>query len=272
MPFVNSGGVEIYYNLKGSGTPILLCNGWGGSSDSWSTEMVKLLAEKHSVILVDNRGTGRSGKPDEPYTMEQMSGDSAKVLEEVELGAAHVLGFSMGGYIAQALGIYHPEKVSSLILCATTPGAINRVPYSLDVAKDLAKVSDDALPKRERVKTMVYLLYPEKYVESRLEQLIAEESYDSNPTPVYALKSQSAATASFDAFDRLSGLGMPALILAGDSDRLIPPDNSRLLASRIPRSELHILPGVGHGFLKQETRRSVELILDFTHRVVKGNL
>jgi pimeloyl-ACP methyl ester carboxylesterase len=267
MPFVNSRGVKIYYDLKGTGTPILLCNGWGGSSDSWSRDMITILAEKHTVVLVDNRGTGRSGKPEEPYTMEQMSGDSASVLDEAALGSAHVLGFSMGGYIAQALAIYHPQKVRSLILCATTPGAINRIPYSPEVALELAKVSDDKLPKRERVKTMVHLLYTESYVEPRLEQLISEESYDANPTPVYALRNQSAATASFDAYDRLPQVSVHALILTGDSDRLIPPENSRLLASRLSHSELHILPGLGHGFLKQETAGSMELILDFMYRV-----
>ena len=270
MPFVKKDGTEIYYDLKGTGSPILLLNGWGGSSDSWSPDMITLLAEKHTVVLVDNRGTGRSGKPEEPYTMEQMSGDAASVLEEAALGRAHVLGFSMGGYIAQALGIYHPLQVRSLILCATTPGAVNRIPYSPEVASELAKVSDDRLPKRERVKIMVRLLYPESYVEPRLEQLISEESYDANPTPVYALRNQSSATASFDAYDRLPQIKVPALVLAGDSDRLIPPENSRLLASRLPNSELHILPGLGHGFLKQETAGAMKLILDFIDRVENG--
>jgi pimeloyl-ACP methyl ester carboxylesterase len=271
MPFVDSDGVNIYYNLKGAGTPMLLCNGWGGSSDSWSKEMINRLAERHTLVLVDNRGTGRSGKPDEHYTMEQMSGDSATVLNEANLGSAHVLGFSMGGYIAEALALYHPRKVRSLILCATTAGAVNRIPYTQEVAAELAKVSDHHLPKRERVKTMVNLLYPKSYAEPRLEQLITEESYDSNPTPVYALRNQSAATTAFDAYDRLPLVKAPALILAGELDRLIPPENSRMLASRLPDSELHILPGLGHGFLKQDTSGSIKLIIDFTKRVDARN-
>jgi pimeloyl-ACP methyl ester carboxylesterase len=267
MPWVDSGGVNIWYNFSGKGTPLLLCNGWGGSSDSWSGEMVRLLAKKHMVVLVDNRGTGRSGKPDEPYTMEQMSGDSAKVLAELGVGPAHVLGFSMGGYIAEALAIYQPEKVRSLILCATTPGVVNRISYSNEIAQELAKASDEKVPKHDQVKALVYLLYPKEYVEPRLEELISEESYDANPTPVYALKCQSAATASFDAYDKLPGLKIPTLILTGGSDRLIPPENSCLLAERIPEAELHILPGLGHGFMKQATADSVDLILKFTSRV-----
>ncbi len=120
---------------------------------------------------------------------------------------------------------------------------------------------------KESVSRRFYLLYPQEYVEPRLQQLIDEESYDSNPTPVYALRNQSAATASFDAYDRLVSVKAPALILAGGSDRLISPENSWLIASKLPNAELHILPGLGHGFLKQDTRMSVKLILDFTSRV-----
>jgi 3-oxoadipate enol-lactonase len=267
MPWVDSDGVKIWFTSKGEGTPLLLCNGWGGSSDSWSEEMVRLLALKHMVVLVDNRGTGRSEKPYEPYTMEQMSLDSARVLTELGVTSTHVLGFSMGGYIAEALAIYHPEKVRSLILCATTPGVVNRIPYSNEVAQELVKVSDDKVSKHDRVKALVYLLYPKEYLDTRLEELISEESYESNPTPVYALKCQSAALASFDAYDRLPNLKIPVLVITGDRDQLIPPENSRLLAERIPGAELQVMTGLGHGFLKQATHNSVDRILRFTSRI-----
>ncbi|MGD0803492.1 MAG: alpha/beta hydrolase [Candidatus Bathyarchaeia archaeon] len=269
MPWVDSNGANIWYKVKGKGTPLLLCNGWGGSSDSWSSDMVSLLAEKHMVVLLDNRGTGRSDKPNNPYTMEIMVEDSNQVLTKLNLGLAHVLGFSMGGMIAQALAIYHPESVRSLILCATSPGAANSIPITREASHELARVSDERIPKHDQVKALIYLLYPREYIEPRLEELINEESYDTNPTPVYALKSQSAATATFDSYDRLQELKIPALILTGGNDRLIPPDNSRLLAERIPGGELHILPGLGHGFLKQATAQVVDLILEFTSRVDK---
>jgi 3-oxoadipate enol-lactonase len=249
---------------------MLLCNGWGGSSDSWSGEMLRLLAERHTLILVDNRGTGRSGKPTEPYTMKGMSGDSAAVLEETKLQPAHVLGFSMGGVITQALAIYHRNLVKSMILCATSTGSARRIPMSTEAAAELALVSDDSLSKRERVEKMVYLLYPREYVLPRLEQLVKEESYDENPTPIYALKNQSAALAGFDSYDLLPGISLPVLVMAGECDRLIPPGNSNLIASRIPASELHILGGLGHGLLKQATAETSELILSFTARVDRG--
>jgi pimeloyl-ACP methyl ester carboxylesterase len=209
MPWVDSGGVKIWYSVVGGGTPLILCNGWGGSSDSWSGEMVRLLSEGHTVIIVDNRGTGRSDKPEEPYTMGQMSGDSAKVLTELSLMPAHVLGFSMGGYIAQSLALNHPETVRSLILCATSPGAVKRVPITLEASCELAKVSDEAASIHDRVKALIYLLYPRDYAEPHLEELIAEERYDANPTPVYVLRSQSAATSSFYDYDRLPEVKVP---------------------------------------------------------------
>jgi len=271
MPWVDSSGTKIWYNTRGKGTPILLCNGWGGSSDSWSEDFINLLAKRHQVVLVDNRGTGRSGKPDEPYTMEQMSEDSNRVLAELGVGQAHVLGFSMGGYIAEALAIYHPDRVRSLILCATSPGSANRAPITIEASRELEKISDSKLSKHDRVKALIYLLYTREYVKPRLEELIAEESYDANPTPIYALKNQSAATASFDANEKLQDLKVPALIITGDSDRLIPPENGHILAGRIPGAELHVLPGLGHGFIKQATTETAKLILDFTSRIDKQN-
>ncbi len=271
MPLISSGSTRIWYQTKGNGTPVLLCNGWGGSSDSWSQEMVRMLSERHMVALVDNRGTGRSDKPLEPYTMEAMAGDSAAVLKELGCGPAHVLGHSMGGYIAQALAIYYPEKVKSLILCATTSGSVSRVPYGAGVASEWAKVSDPALTTYERVKSLVYLLYPSRYVDPRREELIKEESYDENPTPIYALRNQSAAIAGFDAYEQLPHLSIPALILTGDEDSLIPPENSRILAQRIPGAELKVLSGLGHGLLKQDTGKVVGVVLDFLSRVDSRN-
>ena len=90
--------------------------------------------------------------------MEQMSGDSNRVLAELGVETAHVFGFSMGGYIAEALAIHHPDRVRSLILCATSPGAIHRAAITLETARELAKVSDDKFSKHNRVRALVYLL------------------------------------------------------------------------------------------------------------------
>ena len=102
MPVTESNSISIYYETKGSGDPLMLINGWGGNLDSWSDHMTDLLAEKYQVIMMDNRGTGRSDKPDIPYTMDMMAADVKGVLDALGIKNAHIMGFSMGGEIGRA--------------------------------------------------------------------------------------------------------------------------------------------------------------------------
>ena len=269
MPHANSDGVEIYYETQGDGSPLLLINGWGGNLNSWSTEMVDQLAEHHMVITMDNRGTGRSGKPDIPYTLDMMAADSASVLDAVGVEKAHVMGFSMGGIIAQTFGLNYPERTLSLILCGTQPGGYNRISSDPRVHIDLALIANPTpdMTERDRTIKLLYLLYPAQYVDENLEALILDETYSDYPTPDYALNRQSQAIADFDSYDRLPEMRYPVLVMTGTEDILVPPENSELLAERIPDATLVKISGCGHGFLKQKTGESVKHILGFLDRV-----
>ena len=99
MPKAEVNDVEVYYETRGEGSPLTLINGWGGSMDSWSPRMLETLATQHLVITMDNRGTGRSGKPDIPYTMDMMAADTAGLLDAIGVEKSHVMGFSMGGMV-----------------------------------------------------------------------------------------------------------------------------------------------------------------------------
>jgi pimeloyl-ACP methyl ester carboxylesterase len=272
MPRAVVDDVEIYYETRGAGSPLTLINGWGGSMDSWSPRMVKMLAEQHLVVTMDNRGTGRSGKPDTPYTMEMMAGDAASLLDAIGVERPHVMGFSMGGMVAQAFAIYHPDKVSSLVLCGTGPGGLHRVGSDVHVQTELALIANPLpeMTERDRTVKLLYLLYPRDYVDADLEALILDETYVDHPTPDYALHRQSQAIAGFDSYDRLPSLRMPVLVMTGGDDVLVPPGNSETLVERIPGAELVKIPGAGHGFLKQRTGEAVPKILGFLKRVDEG--
>jgi pimeloyl-ACP methyl ester carboxylesterase len=269
MPKVNANGIEIYYETKGTGTPLLLINGWGGNLDSWSTEMVDMLAKHHEVIMMDNRGTGRSSKPDEPYTVDMMAADSAELLENIGIKHAHVLGFSMGGIITQAFGINYPKKTLSFVLCGTQPGGLHRISSDPEVQMDLALIANPLpeMTERDRTVKLLYLLYSDDYVEANLEALIKDETYSDYPTPDYALMRQSGAIAGFDSYDKLPEISFPVLVMAGMGDVLVPPVNSEILAERLPKAELVRLPNCGHGFLKQKTSEAVAYILGFLDKV-----
>jgi len=269
MPYAKSDDIEIYYEIQGAGTPLLLINGWGGNLDSWSNDMVDLLAEKHLVVTMDNRGTGRSGKPDYPYTMDMMASDSAAVLDGLSIEKSHVMGFSMGGIITQSFGLKYPEKTLSLVLCGTQAGGLHRISSDPKVQLDLALIANPLpeMTERDRTIKLLYLLYSAEYVEANLEALIKDETYSDYPTPDYALIRQSQAIAGFNSYDRLPEMKYPVLVMTGTEDVLVPPENSDILAERIPDADLVKISGCGHGFLKQKTVEAVGHILGFLGKV-----
>ena len=248
---------------------MLLINGWGGNLDSWSTEMVDMLAEHHKVIMMDNRGTGRSSKPDVPYTIDMMAADCAGLLDALGMEKVHVMGTSMGGIITQAFGLNYPEKTLSLTLCATQPGGLHRISSDPEVQMEIALIASPLpeMTERDRTVKLLYLLHPDAYVEENLEQLIENETYSDHPTPNYALIRQSQAIAGYDGYDRLPEMAFPVLVMVGMEDKMIPPENSELLAKHIPKAELIRLNDCGHGFLKQKTGEAVAHILGFLERV-----
>ncbi len=116
--------INMYYEIHGEGEPLLLIEGLGYSSWMWYKQIPEL-SKEYRVIVYDNRGVGRSDKPDSEYTIELMADDAAALLTVLGVESAHVLGVSMGGYIAQELALRHPEKVRSLILAGTNKGEGN---------------------------------------------------------------------------------------------------------------------------------------------------
>ncbi len=269
MPVINANGIDIYYETRGEGSPLMLINGWGGNLDSWSGKMIDLLAEQHRVIMMDNRGTGRSDKPDTPYTMDMMAADVKGVLDALGIDKAHVMGFSMGGAITQTFGVNYPEATLSLVICGASAGRENSVSSDPRVQMDLALIANPLPEMTERDVTvkLLYLLYSKEYVEAHLEELVKDETYSDYPTPSHALMNQSHAISTMDTHTHLPGLKVPVLVMTGDEDVLVPPENSEKIASQIPGSELIIIPGCGHGFLKQKTEEAAWHVLRFLEKV-----
>jgi len=269
MPLTDVGDIKIYHELHGEGHPMVLLNGWGGSSEAWSREMIETLSRRNRVLILDNRGTGWSERPEGDYTMEMMAEDVAGLMEALGIPEAHVLGFSMGGILAQVFALEHPGRVTSLILCGTTCGGSQSVPVGEEAQRDLAVIANPPpdFPPEEPMKLLFDLLYTPGYVEENLEMLIEEERSWSNPTPPETLAKQSGAIAMVNNYERLDEIGAPTLVLTGDRDILVPMENSEILANRIPMSQLHVFPGAGHGFLKEFTGEAVKIILDFLREV-----
>ena len=124
MPKAKINDVEMYYEVHGEGIPLAMISGYSGNIDDWDhlVPVVGTLSKHFKVITLDNRGTGRSSKPEGPYSIKTMADDVAVLLDYLEIEKTHVLGSSMGGMIAQELALRHKDKVDALVLVCTTPG------------------------------------------------------------------------------------------------------------------------------------------------------
>jgi 3-oxoadipate enol-lactonase len=266
MPFVFADGVRLHYYVVGSGSPLLLLPGVGGSGESWRQEMIDLLAVKFSIIVYSPRGTGMSDKPNDSYNLEVFADDAAKVIEGCGRGQANILGFSMGGGVAQALAVRHPELVKSLIICAS--GALGRPKIQAGDPESRKRFNliynpPVGAPRDFAARILISLLYPEEYYKTREEELVKEEIYDMHPTPQFVLQRISSSRSTHDYHQELPKISVPVLVMAGDQDKLNNSENCRILAETIPGAKLRIFKEAGHGFLKQLTREAVQEIIDF---------
>jgi pimeloyl-ACP methyl ester carboxylesterase len=267
MPTVKVGDINIYYEIHGEGEPLVLIMGLAANSGQWFRQ-IPGLSQEYRVVAFDNRGTGQTDKPDIPYSMEMLSQDVSGLLDALDIDAAHVCGHSMGGMIAQDFALRYPERVISLILGATSCGGTHAIMPDAGV---LAVLFDEE--RRQR-------LTPEEAVREALPFMCSQEFIDTNPdiveqfivkvaenmTPQHVYVRQAEAAMGHDTYDRLPQIRVPTLVICGTADRFSPLGNSRLLAARIPNTELVILENMGHGFFIEAAEEANKAILDFLRR------
>lgn len=258
------GDLNIYYELHGKGEPLLLIIGYGANSRWWYPQITSF-SQEYRVIAFDNRGTGQSDKPDIPYTIEMMAEDAAGLLEAIGIDAAHVYGISMGGMIAQEFALHYPSKVTSLILGCTTPGGRNAVMLDQEALTVLFDTDRRKhLTLEEQGRELLPFLFSQEFIDKNpdiMDAFIADML--EYPTPPHGYQRQGEAVMGFNAYDRLPEIKVPTLVIAGAADRLIPVENSRILASRIPNAELVILENMGHGFTGEAPEEANKAVLDF---------
>ncbi len=270
MPTIKVGDINIYYEIHGEGEPLLMIEGFGQHSGGWTT-LLPAFSKRYRVIIFDNRGTGRSDKPDVPYTIKMMADDACGMLDAIGVDAAHVFGISMGGMIAQEFALNHPGRLRSLILGCTTCGGAKGIPPTGEALAFLMSPEMAKLSVEERARQVPPWLWTQEFIDKNpaaVEQYVAITC--KYPTPVQGFGRQAQAIAGHDTYDRLPQIKAPTLVIAGTADRLIPVENSRLLASRIPNAELVILENAGHGFIVDAAAEANRAILDFLRRHTKS--
>jgi pimeloyl-ACP methyl ester carboxylesterase len=257
MPFVENLGARIHWDEEGSGAPLLLIMGLGWTSHAWHRTR-PVLSEKYRTIALDNRGAGRSEAPAGPYSIAQMAADAAAVLNAARVNAAHIFGMSMGGMIAQEFALQYPNKVRSLILGCTAAGGPEAVRAEEAALQVLMTRGQDPDQFAKAVSPFIYdaSTSPERIEE---DTAVRRKWYPSAD----AYFAQLQAVIAWEAYSRIGQISVPTLVIHGEHDRLVPPENGRLIAARIPGAKLAIIPGASHIFTTDQPALAHSAILDF---------
>lgn len=264
MPKLNAGAVSIDYELRGDGPSLLMINGFRRSRVVWLEGVLKPLAERFRLILMDNRGTGESDKPKDGYSIEAFADDCAGVIAGLGLTRTHVFGVSMGGMIAQRLATRHPQMVHGLALGCTNCGRGGSILAETRIGELLRLVPNDAMDAREVAQRQEEAYYMPAFRESQ--RTVIEHLYDlvsRNPTPPHAVQGHLKAIDAFDACADLPRIKAPTLVVAGAGDPLIPAENSRLIASRVAGAQLVLLPDASHFFWIEKPQETAAALIRF---------
>ena len=260
MPYIESNGIKLYYEERGSGDPLLLIMGITAPGAVWE-QHAAYWEKDFRCILPDNRGVGRSYKPAAPYSTAQMADDYAGLLDALQIQQARVVGCSMGSIIAQQLAIRHPEKVKSLVLMCTWARCDN-------TAKGIFQhmMHCKARLRPEEFSLYIQLLiyakpsWDNQQMFAELEEGRRQAAVEEHPQPLHGLEGQAAACITHDVLEELQEVAVPALVIGGRDDAFTPVWMAEEVAGAMPNAELHLYERSGHAF-------HWENVADFNPRV-----
>jgi pimeloyl-ACP methyl ester carboxylesterase len=261
MPMLEVNGIDIYYETDGQGDPLVLIMGLRRNAEWWYCQ-ISTLSRHFRVLAFDNRGAGRSDKPGMEYSIRLFADDTAGLMDALDMKQAHVLGISMGGYIAQELALNYPEKIKSLILGCTGPGGTRAVPMNSERLKTFT--ANEGLTPTQILRKDMDIYFSDEYLKNHLEKIeefieISLRYYQ----PPDAFGRQFAACLKHDTVKRLRHIAVPTLIMSGNDDPLVPPENSRILKELIPHAELYFYPGCRHCFFIEKGEQFNQKLITF---------
>ena len=261
MPTVRVDDINLYYDTHGEGIPLVLIMGLRRNLEWWYCQ-IPSLSKYFKVIIFDNRGAGRSDKPDMEYSIRLFADDTAGLMKALGIHNAHILGISMGGYVAQELALKYPDKVRSLILGCTSCGGNRAVLMSEERMKKFT--ANEGLSPEEILRKDMDIYFSDGFIKAHPEKVqefvnVSQMYYQ----PKEAFFRQLAACIKHDTADRLSGIKVPVLIMAGDDDPLVPSRNSLILKELLPGSKLSFFPNRRHGFFIEEAERFNREVVEF---------
>jgi 3-oxoadipate enol-lactonase len=262
MPFAATPSLNLYYERAGAGEPLLFISGTGGDLRNKPNVFDGPLARAFDVLAYDQRGLGRSDKPDETYSMADYADDAAALMDAIGWETAHVVGVSFGGMVAQEFVLRHPQRVRRLVLACTSPGGAGGASFPFHEidhlqgearARHLAPISDtrqDAAWQAANAETFAQII-----------AMTATDPFAGEPGRAEGARRQLEARSHHDVWDRLPQVKTPTLIAAGRFDGIAQPQAQLNLAMQIPGSTLRFFKG-GHMFMIQD-RTATPAMIDF---------
>lgn len=260
MPFASVNGIEIYFELHGSGPPLLNISG-SGNDLRRSPASVLPVNTAFETLSYDQRGLGQTSRPDAEYTMADYADDAAALIHSMSWASCNVLGTSFGGMVALNLAVRHPDVVDRLVLCCTSPGGV-APSYPLHELADLA--AEEAFATRMRLTDERWDPEADEPIPGLgrfYDQMVAASAVEPDADQAAGLRRQLRARAGHDVVDDLASIEQPTLVCAGRYDAIAPLENSELLADRLPNATLRVFDG-GHTFMVQD-RSAFPAIIEF---------
>ena len=268
---IEIGGVPVSYALRGEGPPLVLIAGTGFPGATWDDDLVGPLAMRHTVLTFDHRATGATPATAARLSTRLFAADAVGLLEALGLPAAHILGHSMGGRVAQWIALEHPERVRSLILAATGPGQFRDdrpvtrgIP--LHTAKGLVELGYERYMREHIAATFFTPEFAAARTErvDRLFELFWEHRPDLEGYLRHVIARQEHQTA-----ERLGEIAIASLVLIGDRDTQIMGtgshwEQSAYLMAHLPNATLRIVEDTAHGYFWQRPERTVDHIAEWT--------
>ncbi|HVL89907.1 MAG TPA: alpha/beta hydrolase [Actinomycetota bacterium] len=263
MTRIDTGtGVALDYEVHGNEGPwVVLIMGLAYGRWGWHWNAGPLAERGYRVVTFDNRGVGGSDAPPGPYTAAEMAADTAGLMDALGIERAHVVGTSLGGFVAQELALARPELIERLVLACTGFGGADFVPMPQRTL-DLIELAP-TLPDEERLRRFIENAFSDEFVTQRPDvvQTVIDFRRESNQ-PLESYMAQWNAGATFDASDRVHVIEAETLCITGLEDAVVDPRNTPLLAERVPGAAITTLPG-GHLFFIEQAREFNRIVADF---------
>ena len=264
MPIASVNGVDIYYEVQGEGTPIMLVAGYGGVGSFWAPQM-EPFSKQFQAVLHDHRGHGQSTHDTSiTYSLDQMADDIIGLMDQLGIEEAHYVGHSLGGFIGQNIGLRHADRFHSLVLYAPITHADAWIQRINRMRLTLLETSGP----RAFVRATPLFLYPNWWVNENAEALaeLEERSVATMPPP-YVVESRTNAIATYHPLNELHRITLPTLLVCAKDDFLTPPYFTERIADQIKHAEVAWIERGGHACSQTVPEEFNRVVLEFLSKV-----